>query len=191
MTTRTVSSRHGIAAILLVGGVTIAGCATQPTQPSPGALGCGQGCSESCTSACPLPPGANTALDQASQDALTSALQDERNAQAFYANVIARHGAVRPFVNIVRAEGRHEAVVLGVMERHGVADPKLPPGPLPEVPATVAECAAVAARLERENIALYDRLLGTVHDEDVRTVFQRLRSASLENHLPAFERWAG
>ena len=82
-------------------------------------------------------------------------------------------------------------MVLGVMGRHGVADPKLEPGPLPAVPATVTECAALAAQLERDNIALYDRLLPTIKDADIRTVFERLRAASLQNHLPAFERFAG
>jgi rubrerythrin len=189
MNARTHGFRFGIVAVLLGSYISV-GCVTQPNGASPGALGCGERCGQQCTSACPLPPGTSIALDQASQDALRAALQDERNAQAFYTNVIARHGQVRPFINIVRAEGRHEAMVLGVMERHGVADPKLAPGPLPEVPATISECAARAAKLERDNIALYDRLLTTVKEEDVRVVFQRLRSASLENHLPAFERWA-
>ncbi|MBL9119003.1 MAG: DUF2202 domain-containing protein [Phycisphaerae bacterium] len=193
-------SRIGLVAILLGGFVTVAGCATQPRSPSPGALGCGANCTSNCGGAncagncqgpCALPPGERTTLDSDTEAALRAALQDERNAQAFYTNVMARHGQVRPFVNIVRAEGRHESMVLGVMERHGVADPKLAPGPLPAVPATFAECAALAAQLERDNIALYDRLIPTVKEPDVRTVFERLRAASLQNHLPAFERFAG
>jgi hypothetical protein len=51
----------------------------------------------------------------------------------------------------------------------------------------VAACAAGAAA-ERENIAMYDDLLRTDLPVDVRQVFSNNRSASLVNHLPAFER---
>ena len=44
---------------------------------------------------------------------------------------------------------------------------------------------------ERENIAIYDRLLPLDLPVDVRQVFENNRAASLFNHLPAFERCAG
>ena len=127
--------------------------------------------------------------DQAAEG-LREALRDERRAQAFYRAVMARHGAVRPFVNIVEAEARHEDAVASLMRRRGVADTGGDLGALPEVPGTLAACCALAASLERENIAMYDRLLPRVSDAEVQRLFGGLRDASKNNHLPAFERWS-
>ena len=41
---------------------------------------------------------------------------------------------------------------------------------------------------EIANAAIYDDLLAGVTEPDVITVFERLRDASLYQHLPAFER---
>ncbi len=152
------------------------------------------GCASSqptCTScACVAPAGAPTAVDARTADALREVLMDERRAQAFYSSVMARHGQVRPFANIVHAEERHAAVIEALMTRHGVAIPPGAPANPPDVPATVAECSRLAAQLERENIGMYDRLLAGVTEADIRTAFVNLRDASKNNHLPAFERWS-
>jgi hypothetical protein len=39
-------------------------------------------------------------------------------------------------------------------------------------------------------VALYDRLMKTVKEPDLLEVFERLRWASQERHLPAFRRHA-
>lgn len=152
------------------------------------------GCASSrpdCTScACVAPPGAATAVDGKTADALREVLMDERRARAFYSGVLARHGQVRPFSNIVHAEERHAAVIEALMTRHGVAIPAGDPTDLPATPATVAECSRLAAQLERDNIGMYDRLLAGVSEADIRTAFTNLRDASKNNHLPAFERWS-
>lgn len=152
------------------------------------------GCASSqptCTScACVAPPGASTAVNGATANALREVLMDERRAQAFYTNVMAKHGQVRPFSNIVKAEERHAAVIESLMTRHGVAIPADVPTNLPSVPATIADCSRLAAQLERENIGMYDRLLAGVTEPDIRTAFVNLRDASKNNHLPAFERWS-
>jgi hypothetical protein len=129
-------------------------------------------------------------IDAATADALRAALLDERSAEAFYARVLSTHGRVRPFANIARAERRHIAAVIALMERHGVDVPAAHDGTSPPVPDTLQECCHTAARLERENIAFYDRVLGDVTAADIRLVFENLRAASEERHLPAFERWA-
>ncbi len=54
--------------------------------------------------------------------------------------------------------------------------------------ASVASACAVAADAEVANIALYDALLALELPTDVRTVFVNNRRASLEAHLPAFNR---
>jgi hypothetical protein len=167
-----------IAALMLASVTTFVGasCATnQATSTSP---------------ACIAPPGPATAVNTKTADALRETLMDERRTQAFYTNVIAKHGQVRPFANIVRAEERHAAVVETLMTRHGVMIPTDTPTDLPAVPSTIAECSRLAAQLERDNIAMYDRLLADVTEPDIRAAFESLRDASKNNHLPALERWS-
>lgn len=140
---------------------------------------------------CAALSGESGPVDAATAEALRASFMDERRVEEFYGDVIARHGRVRPFANIIRAEARHAAVLQALMERHGVAAPTDGPVDVPEVPATLAECRAVAARAERENIAMYDKFLEEVTEPDVRAVFANLRQASRRNHLPAFDGSAG
>lgn len=139
--------------------------------------------------ACVVPAGDATAVTDKTADALRETLMDERRAQAFYTNVMATHGQVRPFSNIVHAEARHAAVVESLMIRHGVPIPAELQTNLPAVPSTLLECNRLAAQFERDNIAMYDRLLIGLSEPDIRTAFGNLRDASQRNHLPAFERW--
>jgi hypothetical protein len=41
---------------------------------------------------------------------------------------------------------------------------------------------------EIENVALYDRLLKSTIKQDILNVYNALRTASQERHLPAFQR---
>jgi hypothetical protein len=54
--------------------------------------------------------------------------------------------------------------------------------------STLREACAAALEEERANVALYDRFLSLRLPEDVRLAFEYNRRASLENHIPAFER---
>jgi rubrerythrin len=120
---------------------------------------------------------------------LGDALDDERKAEAFYAVVIAKFGAVRPFINIIEAERRHAAALLRQFDRLGLPVPpnrwlgRLAP------PETLRDACAAAIAAEQENIALYDRLLPRIDDAAVAQVLGNLQRASRENHLPAFQRW--
>lgn len=139
-----------------------------------------------------LPVAVSGPLDRATQDALRAALDDERHAQALYSAVQARFGERRPFSNIAMAEERHEAHLLALFAAHGLAVPEDRWGTATiPVPATFAETCHQAAQAERDNVALYDRLLPTVAAPDVRAVFTALRDASRDHHLPAFERCGG
>lgn len=129
-------------------------------------------------------------ITPATADALRAAWLDERRAQAFYGAVLEKHGQVRPFTNILNAEKRHEQAVATLMDRYGVSKPSKDSTDVPGVPATIAECAKLSAQVERDNVAMYDRLLKDVSEPDVRAVLENLRAASLNNHLPAFERVA-
>ena len=129
-------------------------------------------------------------LDENAKLALTAALEDERNTKAFYEAVMARHGKIAPFRNIANAEARHALAIERIFERYDVS---VPPGEVPtkfDVPETVAEACTAALAAERENAALYEGLMETVDQKDIRRTFTKLRSVSLENHVPAFEHCA-
>jgi hypothetical protein len=120
---------------------------------------------------------------------LDSAWQDERRAEALYLRVLADYGNVLPFFNIVIAEQRHSTAIEGALVRRGLTLPTSP-WTLDNVPrfTTVAAACAAGATAEQENIALYDRWLARALPADVQQIFRSNRRASLERHLPAFER---
>ena len=128
--------------------------------------------------------------------ALGSALQDERHAEAFYSGVMAKFGNARPFSNIIEAERQHEAMLIGLYETYGVAVPEngFATGVLiaPAAPETLADACKIGVEAEIANRDLYDgNLLPAVAAyPDITLVMQRLRDASEENHLPAFQRCA-
>jgi hypothetical protein len=119
---------------------------------------------------------------------LTAALEDEYMARATYAQVIVDFGDVRPFINIVEAEGRHAEALIGLFRDYGVSVPADTwPGRVARYTSLREACeAAVAA--EVENAELYDRLLAGTDKADILAVYQNLQEASQERHLPAFRR---
>jgi rubrerythrin len=126
--------------------------------------------------------------DQGTIAALHEALEDEYRARATYRQIIEKFGPVRPFVNIVEAEGRHAEALLAQFHRLGIApQPDTWPGRV-MTPATLAEACAAAVQAEIENAAMYDRLLAQITDPQVRAVMLRLKDASQQHHLPAFRR---
>lgn len=136
----------------------------------------------------PLPPNAEAALG--------AALQDERQAEAFYAAVMAKFGDVRPFSKIIKAERQHEAMLIDLYKTYGIAIPEngYATGVLaaPAAPETLVDACRIGVQAEVANRDLYDgNLLPAVEAyPDITQVMQRLRDASEENHLPAFERCA-
>ena len=131
-----------------------------------------------------------SALDNTERQALEDALDDEYKAHTTYDQVIHDLGPVRPFVNIVDAETRHVSALLSLFEKYGIAaPPNRWPGKVPRF-SSVHEACAAAVQGEIENVALYDRVLKTTRRPDILSVYQALRSASLDRHLPAFQRCA-
>lgn len=129
-------------------------------------------------------------LDERTKAAILEGIADERKTEAIYKAVIEKHGEVRPFANTVRAEARHAAFLEALLTSRGLDVPK-PFAAAATAPATVGEACTAALQSERENVALYDRLLaaGPLPD-DVKGAFEHNRVASLEHHVPAFERCA-
>ena len=117
---------------------------------------------------------------------LLDALNDERKAEATYAAVIEKFGPVRPFINIISAERRHATAIEHQMDRLSFEIPENEWEGKIDAPSSLAIACEQAVNAEIENVALYDRLIPLIRDASVRNVFERLRDASRDNHLPAF-----
>jgi hypothetical protein len=127
-------------------------------------------------------------LNETERDALAAALDDEYKSHTTYQQVINDFGPVRPFINIVEAEARHISALLALADRYGIAPRENPwDGRTPRFGSIQDACVA-GVQAEIENVALYDRLIQSTQRPDILTVFQSLRSASQDRHLPAFRR---
>ena len=151
------------------------------------------GSSSSPTAASPVVPAVEAPATVAADPlfaVLTEALQDEYHAENVYARVLRDFGTVFPFANIINAERSHASSIAARITARAWQAPASAWTP-DNVPAfaSVRDACAAAATAEIENVKLYDKHLepGTLPD-DVRTVFENNRRASLVNHLPAFER---
>ena len=127
-------------------------------------------------------------MDQVTRDALDEALDDEYKARATYAAVIDRFGDVRPFVNILAAEGRHIDALLALYQYHGIEPPPDRWAGRIEAPASLEEACQAGVAKEQVNVAMYERLLDCVDQPEIRLVMSGLQEASRDRHLPAFER---
>lgn len=137
-----------------------------------------------------LPAGAGVAAtDAAVIEMIEADIQDEYHAEAIYEGVLLDFGEVRPFANVVHAEVRHSESLARLFVARGLPVPASGWN-VENVPrfGTLSAACSAAVEAERANIALYDAQL--VHDlpRDVRNVLENNRAASIEAHLPAFER---
>ena len=129
-------------------------------------------------------------LDAKTQQALINAINDEYKARAVYQKVLDTFGDVRPFSNIIKAETTHVELLLPLFEKYGVAVPA--DDWYDKVPAfaTLQEACEAGVDAEIENAGMYDEFFTFVQEQDIRDTFTRLRDASQEKHLPAFQRCA-
>jgi len=130
-------------------------------------------------------------LDATSLSAVERALDDERRAEDRYRAAVAELGRSSPLARLERAEGRHSAVLERLLTSHGVAVPARRAAATEPAFGSVSGACLAGERTERENVALYDELLKGSVPDDVRCVFERLRAASKDRHLPALERCTG
>lgn len=128
--------------------------------------------------------------DEQERVAIATALDDERKSEDFYEAVIAQHGRRTPMIMLANQERCHQRWLHALATRRGVELPARTTHPFPPFDSFEDACRA-GAQAERENVALYDRLIAEARDADVRATFERLRWVSLERHLPALERAAG
>jgi hypothetical protein len=129
-------------------------------------------------------------LDARERQALADALDDEYKSHETYAQVIRDFGEVRPFINIVDAEARHIAALLALFDRYGATPQENRWAGKVSRFKSVHEACLAGVQGEIDNVALYDRLLASTRRADILDVFQSLRAASQDRHLPAFQRCA-
>lgn len=129
-------------------------------------------------------------LSASEVEALNLALQDEYKALATYQRVMADLGAVAPFDSIAGAEEQHIAALKTLFETYGLEIPISDWANKVASYPSIAEACKVGVEAEIENAALYDRLFAMTTHPDITLVFEQLQAASLEQHLPAFERCA-
>lgn len=122
------------------------------------------------------------------REVLDEALDDEYKARATYRAVLRKFGEVRPFSNIVESEQRHIEALLGLYARYGLEPIDDRWTGHVEAPTSLQQACREALQGEIENGAMYNRLLSRVDDPAVIRVLSRLREASTERHLRAFQR---
>lgn len=120
---------------------------------------------------------------------LGQSLQHEYRTETIYQGVIDDLGPLAPFVNVLSAEQRHSLTIRQLFETRGMTPPpnSWTPAMVPHFTTVPLACRAAAAA-ERASIAMYGNMLLLDLPADVRQAFERVRLASLTNHLPAFER---
>lgn len=168
----------GVAVLALVGA-----CGTAGGGGRPGSANSPDG---AVVSGAPTPSA--TSADLAA--ALQRAIIEERHARATYQNVIDALGPVAPFRPIVTSEETHAAALETVARTHGITLPAdaEPGAPLP---LTIAAACAMGVDAEKADVQLSDDLPPEVAGyPGVQRVFTALRSASVDEHLPAFQRCA-
>jgi hypothetical protein len=111
----------------------------------------------------------------------------EYAALASYQAVLDEYGDVEPYATIMAAEGRHADALIRQLDRLGVETPENPYLGDIAAPADLETAAEAWAEGEILNVELYGQLIADAQSEQVIKVFNNLRSASLDSHLPAFE----
>ncbi|MDZ7592118.1 MAG: hypothetical protein U5L05_15855 [Rubrivivax sp.] len=139
------------------------------------------------------------ALNDAEQQALAVALDDEYKSHETYQQVIRDFGPARPFINSVEAEARHISALLALLAplalfalfaKYAVAPPANRWAGKAPRHAGVHDACVAGVQGETDNVVIYDGLLLTTQRSDLLDVLHALRSASQDRHLPTFQRCA-
>ncbi len=118
---------------------------------------------------------------------LGEAIREEYTAMNTYLGISKEYGDNALFARIARSEQQHVNALIRVAERHGVEVPENS-GEVAEVEwTTYAEACEFGVKFEKLDAGLYDELLAKTSNPELVRVYTRLQSASLNNHLRAFE----
>ncbi|HID45770.1 MAG TPA: DUF2202 domain-containing protein [Chromatiaceae bacterium] len=126
-------------------------------------------------------------MGQDDQAALLTAIDDEFRARATYQAVLDAYGNIAPFSMIEQAERRHITALASLFQQYGMAVPADRWTGNVAPPPSVLDACQAGVDAEIANYQMYDRLLQSVQDPQVRFVFTNLRNASAFHHLPAFQ----
>lgn len=119
---------------------------------------------------------------------LRRAMEQERYSESTYRNILSKVGSVNPFANIVDSEVQHGETLNQLATKYGqdLGSTFVPGEPSPD---TLELACQLAATIEAETVSLYDGLLLRVTTyPEISLAFQNLRSASADEHLPAFQK---
>jgi hypothetical protein len=126
-------------------------------------------------------------LSDAEKDALNQAILEEYGALNLYQSVIAQFGNISPFSWIITAEGQHISALTRQATKYGVTVPANPGLSNAPTFSTLSEACQAGVAAEIADAALYDKLRPVISHTDILQVFNNLQSASINNHLPAFQ----
>ncbi len=131
---------------------------------------------------------AGAALDEnlTIEEMLNYAIKDEYLAKAEYESIMAEFDTQRPYSNIIKSEATHISLLIPLFETYDFEIPFNDAATKVVLPDTLAETYTIGIEAEIANIEMYELFLDEVLPDDIRVVFERLKSAS-ENHLKAFE----
>jgi hypothetical protein len=121
------------------------------------------------------------------QAGLQSAILEEYGALNLYNTVISQLGSVSPFDRIASAEQQHINALVRQADKYGVAVPENPGLASAPVFTDLAAACQAGAAAEIADAALYDELELVTTNASLLRVYDRLQSASLNDHLPALQ----
>ncbi|MCF7688907.1 MAG: DUF2202 domain-containing protein [Cephaloticoccus sp.] len=152
--------------------------------------------------ACALPPASKAALSLSAPEAkaLSFQIDEERMAGEIY-RTLGKQWSLRPFINIPRAEDRHQALLVSLATRAGLPPVgETTPGKFqtPEVQArydalvkrgevSLLEALQVGALIEEQDIADLRAMVHSTGSADLKSAATVLEAGS-RNHLRAFVR---
>lgn len=128
-----------------------------------------------------------TPLTAEEEKALQEAILEEYGALNLYQSAIAQLGNLYPFSQIARSEQQHIDALVLQANKYGVAVPANPGLSTQPTFGTLAQACQAGINAEIADAALYDTLKPVTTHSDLLRVYDNLQSASLNNHLPAFQ----
>ncbi len=121
------------------------------------------------------------------EEMLTYAIQDEYLARAEYEKLIDEFDVDRPFTNIIKAEETHIELLKPLFESYDIPIPSDTSEDHLMIPNDLKAVFEIGVQAEIDNIAMYESFLSEDLPDDVRSVFESLKTAS-ESHLRAFQK---
>lgn len=134
--------------------------------------------------------GAKIALSESDytlEKMLLYAIEDEYLAQTEYQVIMNEFGEQRPFSNIILAENNHISFLTPLLQKYGVTIPQTDWYSKVTKPNSLTDAFEISKQAEIQNIAMYEKFLNEDLPDDVKDVFEDLKTAS-EKHLEAFQR---